>query len=259
MLIVNPPVHILSGDLILHKRTIDPIKTVVYGLRRYDLDRCAALADMRASVQPRPGGQGTGGPGAPGEYHRSASAESSSSGESQHTDYSHGMGNTYGANALVGGMGGMGAPGPGPGSGSQGWGDGRRQVEGFMSYKAKIYLADVYDHMDFVLTSLDMFSGVTENLINYAFNMASYEMNETMRRLTLATIIFLPLTLLTGYFGMNFEHMWSIQDKSDVLFWMIALPVMGVLIPIFLFNDIARMAHYLQKRLAGERLAKQRL
>lgn len=39
------PVHILSGDLILHKRTLEPIKTLIYGLRRYDLDRCAALID----------------------------------------------------------------------------------------------------------------------------------------------------------------------------------------------------------------------
>ena len=30
--------------------------------------------------------------------------------------------------------------------------------------------ADVYDHMDFALSSLDMFSETTENLINYAFN-----------------------------------------------------------------------------------------
>lgn len=37
--------HILSGDLILHKRTLEPIKTLIYGLRRYDLDRCAALVD----------------------------------------------------------------------------------------------------------------------------------------------------------------------------------------------------------------------
>ena len=42
-------VHILSGDLILHKRTLDPIKTLIYGLRRYDLDRCAALVDMSES------------------------------------------------------------------------------------------------------------------------------------------------------------------------------------------------------------------
>lgn len=40
-----PAVHVMSGDLILHKRTLEPIKTLVYGLRRYDLDRCTALID----------------------------------------------------------------------------------------------------------------------------------------------------------------------------------------------------------------------
>lgn len=38
--------HILSGDLTLRKRTLEPIKSLVYGLRRYDVDRCAALIDM---------------------------------------------------------------------------------------------------------------------------------------------------------------------------------------------------------------------
>lgn len=37
--------HILQGDLILHKRTLEPIKTLVYGLRRYDVDRVAALEE----------------------------------------------------------------------------------------------------------------------------------------------------------------------------------------------------------------------
>lgn len=37
--------HILQGDLIQHKRTLEPIKTVIYGLRRYDDDRVAALME----------------------------------------------------------------------------------------------------------------------------------------------------------------------------------------------------------------------
>jgi hypothetical protein len=32
-------VHIASGDLTLHKRTMGPISQLVYGLRRYDSDR----------------------------------------------------------------------------------------------------------------------------------------------------------------------------------------------------------------------------
>ena len=36
-------VYILSEDLILHKRALDSIKALIYGLRRYDNDRCAAL------------------------------------------------------------------------------------------------------------------------------------------------------------------------------------------------------------------------
>ena len=48
--------------------------------------------------------------------------------------------------------------------------------------------------------SLEMFETVAENLINYSFNVIAYETNEVMRRLTLATITFAPLTLITGYF-----------------------------------------------------------
>ena len=90
----------MSGDLTLHKRTLEPIKTLVYGLRRYDVDRCAALI------------------------------------------------NAQGMDAS--------------------------KVQGFMSHKAKIYLADVYDHMDYIIGSLDMFSTIAENLINYTFNVRGY-------------------------------------------------------------------------------------
>lgn len=32
--------------------------------------------------------------------------------------------------------------------------------------------ADVHDHMEYILTSLDMFAGISENLINYTFNVS---------------------------------------------------------------------------------------
>lgn len=35
-----------------------------------------------------------------------------------------------------------------------------------------VFKSDVYDHMEYALTSLDMFSGISENLIDYAFNVS---------------------------------------------------------------------------------------
>ncbi|EJF56391.1 hypothetical protein DICSQDRAFT_174966 [Dichomitus squalens LYAD-421 SS1] len=175
--------HILQGDLVLHKRTLEPIKTVIYGLRRYDVDRALALRDPSSVDEKVP-------------------------------------------------------------------------VEGYMSHKAKIYLADVHDHMEYILTSLDMVAGITENLMNYTFNMASYEMNDVMRRLTMATIICLPLTLLTGYFGMNFTRQWSVHSHSDLFFWEVAIPVMLAVVPLFMWADIQRMGRYLDKRWRRRRINK---
>ena len=56
-----------------------------------------------------------------------------------------------------------------------------------MSHKAKIYLvrprrhglmwlyspfrqADVHDHIEYAMSSLDMYSAMAENLVNYSFN-----------------------------------------------------------------------------------------
>ena len=47
-----------------------------------------------------------------------------------------------------------------------------KKLEGYMSQKAKIYLADVHDHMEYILTSIEMFAGISENLINYSFNVS---------------------------------------------------------------------------------------
>ncbi|KAJ7684765.1 hypothetical protein DFH06DRAFT_1156563 [Mycena polygramma] len=196
--------HILSGDLIMHKRTLEPIKSMLYGLRRYDQDRWAAMQ------------LGNNTPSNKRQVH--ADRDASDAGL-----------------------------GVGVGVGAHTWGR-----EGYLSHNSKIYL-DVYDHADFVLTSLDMFAGISENLINYAFNMASYEMNLVMRRLTLASIIFLPLTLLTGYFGMNFTAMWSVNNNSDLLFWIIALPLMGVIVPMFLYSDIKSLINYMHKVVLARR------
>ncbi|TIB73377.1 hypothetical protein E3Q22_03932 [Wallemia mellicola] len=87
---------------------------------------------------------------------------------------------------------------------------GNSPSQGFMSIQARTYLQDVADHVDWLLSALDMFSSLSENLVSLSFNSSSFKLNETIKTLTVFSVICMPLSLITSYFGMNFENFWCL-------------------------------------------------
>lgn len=69
------------------------------------------------------------------------------------------------------------------------------------------FLRDVYDHTVYVIESLDAIRDLIAGLMDIYVTSLSNRINVQIRLLTVITTIFMPLTLLTGIFGMNLKHM----------------------------------------------------
>lgn len=55
---------------------------------------------------------------------------------------------------------------------------------------------------------------------------------------------------------MNFDFMWSVHGRSDILFWEIALPMMAVIVTVFFWAEFGRMFQRLKKRILNKKIDK---
>nr|XP_019048093.1 hypothetical protein I302_01858 [Kwoniella bestiolae CBS 10118]OCF27023.1 hypothetical protein I302_01858 [Kwoniella bestiolae CBS 10118] len=118
---------------------------------------------------------------------------------------------------------------------------------GFFSPMTKVYIGDVIDHLEITVGSLEQFVNTCDHLTDYVFNVLSFQTNESMERLSIVTVVFLPLTFIASYFGMNFEDFPEIQ-QSVSYFWKVALPCTIAFFVIFSFGYLRAFAETLYRK-----------
>jgi magnesium transporter len=78
-----------------------------------------------------------------------------------------------------------------------------RQVERFLPQDLELYFDDIVDASERIWDLLDNYKEVVEALEDTNESVISHRQNDVLRFLTVVTVILLPLTLITGIFGMN--------------------------------------------------------
>ena len=70
-----------------------------------------------------------------------------------------------------------------------------------------MYLRDIYDHTVQIIDTVESYRDMISGMLDIYLSSISNRMNEVMKVLTIFASIFIPLTFITGIYGMNFEFM----------------------------------------------------
>lgn len=68
----------------------------------------------------------------------------------------------------------------------------------------RIFFRDIYDHLVRLHDLNESLRDLVGSVLDTYLSAINNRMNEIMKTLTIITVLFMPLTFLTGYFGMNF-------------------------------------------------------
>ena len=100
------------------------------------------------------------------------------------------------------------------------------EIPGF-TLDERDYFRDVYDHVIRISDLVDSYRDLLAGAMDAYLSTVANRQNEVMKHLTLVATIFLPLSFLTGFFGMNFAFM--VNHVQNTLAGFLALAVGGCL------------------------------
>jgi magnesium transporter len=101
-----------------------------------------------------------------------------------------------------------------------------------------IYFRDVQDHVLRVTDAIDTYRDIITSLHDIYNSTISNKMNEVMKVLTVFATIFIPLTFITGIYGMNFEYMPELK-------WHWSYPLLW---SAFIVTSVALLVYFKRKK-----------
>lgn len=102
----------------------------------------------------------------------------------------------------------------------------------FINPSTGIYFRDIGDNLMFILDTIDTYRDTLSSALDAYLSNITNKTNEIMKTLTVIATIMMPLTLITGIYGMNFRYMPEIGWRFGYLgaYILMAIVACGMLI-----------------------------
>ena len=103
----------------------------------------------------------------------------------------------------------------------------------FISEATQPFLANMVGTLEHVLQDLLVDRDILSESLNLYMSVVSHRTNKVMNRLTVVSVVFLPLTFLCGVYGMNFDVLPELHwQRGYLYFWLIVLVIAAGLITL---------------------------
>jgi magnesium transporter len=103
----------------------------------------------------------------------------------------------------------------------------------FVSDVTQTFLANMTGKLEHVLQDLLVDRDILSESLNLYMSMVSHRTNEVMKRLTVVSVVFLPLTFICGVYGMNFDVLPELHwPHGYAFFWTLVAGVILVLLGV---------------------------
>jgi len=108
-----------------------------------------------------------------------------------------------------------------------------RETLPFVQKETRLYFRDLIDHVARLLDQIESERETAAGLMDFYMSRVGQRMNEVMKVLTVISTIFIPLSFVTGLYGMNFINMPELNWRFG---YVTALLVMATSVVTFLLD-----------------------
>jgi len=104
-----------------------------------------------------------------------------------------------------------------------------REALPYVTEQTRLYLRDCYDHTIQLMDIVETYREIATGLVDVYLSSVSTRLNEIMKVLTIIATIFIPLSFVTGIYGMNFDRGASPWNMPELAWYWGYPAVMGLM------------------------------